>query len=1017
MPKKERTLSATSSDAKKAKSKRPGSSEKKATKGKQQPSGGDQIKELWQCRMYKAREWGHKLDKQGGSHQATVKRLLETLKDGRILTEQSLRRTALQALTPAASVGHRGALEAQAKALMDRSKVVRECALDSLWEAAGSKRPEEGGAVHSMLTQVLPPEDARYKVESRRAAADALMRLAPKGDQHLLSTARKWLKDEDAEVRFSATQATGLLGEGLEDVETIAAQLQDGNWKVARAAVEALERLSGGEEGIRCRCKPRMLSRRSSLASDSRLASMSSSRRGSKESKVFADSPSQMSERASKSSISMSQSLPSIVGATPEDSPTAADAADPLASTFPISSSTGDKKLADGKDGKKGKRSRRASNVLTHLPGLAEEDAKEEEEEDPGDPDGMPRPSEWHLAATAALSETCLGGGPVLRGLPRADAVRALRRVAPWGDLGALQGAAFSLRDTDAEVRREAVAAVAALEPGDHVEAIRSSCASVEELDWRARASAVEALASCADPNGDSEAFECAAACLEGPEWGARRGGVAALRVLSSTGDKEHIAMALEAVNSRLSHEHWSVRRKAVVAVGSICESSGGDLTGLKMLRDMMEDPDEEVRCAIAATLPRTAPNKSKEAVSLALRLAMDDDDADVRLQALASLERLCSVERCRTRKAPREVASLLADASEEVRLAAQRVLRSIACGRRTAIDALAKLLSHPDEKARLIAADTFMGVAEARQDRAMKRTSKLLRHSDEGVRAAASNAVSSFSEGQESAVIHAAASVVERWRRGRFTNLRGHLLSKEERRQNFKDRGEDPNKDKEWEKMFGEKGMLSKVSGKKSLKTLNRKHKNKKAKSDTSSSALTSRATSEAGDSTMDESDMDFTDRGDDDQEETEVDDDSDDGAASQASRLSKATDSSRTSKMTSESKTSKGASSKSSVSNMGLKGKAAQEYKAMQAAAEKEKKRIAAEKKKRQKELEKAMETSSEEELSESATEEENDDGDFFLRLNTSKGASRGAPGVRRTSVEFTVPEGVIPVPAEDQ
>eukprot|EP00913_Durusdinium_trenchii_P009723 g9135.t1 len=48
------------------------------------------------------------------------------------------------------------------------------------------------GAVHAQLQNVLPPEDARFRVESRRATADALMRLGPKGDETLLSIVRDW---------------------------------------------------------------------------------------------------------------------------------------------------------------------------------------------------------------------------------------------------------------------------------------------------------------------------------------------------------------------------------------------------------------------------------------------------------------------------------------------------------------------------------------------------------------------------------------------------------------------------------------------------------------------------------------------------------------------------------------------------------------------------------------------------------------------------------------------------------
>eukprot|EP00913_Durusdinium_trenchii_P010017 g9401.t1 len=68
------------------------------------------------------RQWGHLLEKKEGSHQARVKKLLSTLKDGRIMTEQPLRLCALQRLTPAAATGHRGALAAQANALLDRQK-------------------------------------------------------------------------------------------------------------------------------------------------------------------------------------------------------------------------------------------------------------------------------------------------------------------------------------------------------------------------------------------------------------------------------------------------------------------------------------------------------------------------------------------------------------------------------------------------------------------------------------------------------------------------------------------------------------------------------------------------------------------------------------------------------------------------------------------------------------------------------------------------------------------------------
>ncbi|OLP92003.1 RING finger protein nhl-1, partial [Symbiodinium microadriaticum] len=139
-----------------------------------------------------------------------------------------------------------------------------------------------------------------------------------------------------------------------------------------------------------------------------------------------------------------------------------------------------------------------------------------EDEWDPPDPDGMPRPSATMLAASRALAEPC-EEGRCLRGLPRADAVGALRRVAPWGDVGALKGAAARLRDTDHEVRREAVAAVIDLAPGDKSQALQCCTDGLEELDWRARAAAVDAMVAVAKPQGDEEAMRLAASMLAGP--------------------------------------------------------------------------------------------------------------------------------------------------------------------------------------------------------------------------------------------------------------------------------------------------------------------------------------------------------------------------------------------------------------------------------------------------------------------------------------------------------------------
>eukprot|EP00913_Durusdinium_trenchii_P000463 g423.t1 len=162
--------------------------------------------------------------------------------------------------------------------------------------------------------------------------------------------------------------------------------------------------------------------------------------------------------------------------------------------------------------------------------------------------DTMPKASATLVAASAALAGPCVQGE--LMGLPRADAVAALRttnfmtfpfivqwqfpdesmircccfsprwtkkrRVAPWGHQPSLEAAAARLRDTDAEVRREAVLAVAELAPGDRTQAYDLCTWAMEECDWRARAAAVEAMAASASRGGNEGAFYAAADLLEG---------------------------------------------------------------------------------------------------------------------------------------------------------------------------------------------------------------------------------------------------------------------------------------------------------------------------------------------------------------------------------------------------------------------------------------------------------------------------------------------------------------------
>ncbi|CAJ1443225.1 unnamed protein product [Effrenium voratum] len=127
----------------------------------------------------------------------------------------------------------------------------------------------------------------------------------------------------------------------------------------------------------------------------------------------------------------------------------------------------------------------------------------------------MPVASAALLAATSALAQPCLAQGRPLMGLPRVDAVAALRRIAPFGHEEALEAVACRLRDTDHEVRREAAAAVAELAPGNQQQAVELCGWAMEELDWRARGAAAEALAASALPAGDEHAISVVTDLLE----------------------------------------------------------------------------------------------------------------------------------------------------------------------------------------------------------------------------------------------------------------------------------------------------------------------------------------------------------------------------------------------------------------------------------------------------------------------------------------------------------------------
>lgn len=72
--------------------------------------------------------------------------------------------------------------------------------------------------------------------------------------------------------------------------------------------------------------------------------------------------------------------------------------------------------------------------------------------------------------------------------------------------------------------------------------------------------------------------------------------------------------MALDALLPRLHHSDWSVRRKAVQAIGTVAEAACGTTRAVELLHSAARDPDEDVVLAVLAALPGAAPRKCKQA-------------------------------------------------------------------------------------------------------------------------------------------------------------------------------------------------------------------------------------------------------------------------------------------------------------------------------------------------------------------------------------------------------------------
>jgi len=692
--------------------------------------------ERWEFQLLQTRKRGHKLFTTGGSDPSAVGKINKTLKDARSASEITLRRTAIEALIPAAAVGNRRALQAQVRVLADDSEAVRKSALNALRVAAGNRRAEKDGAVAVALAEGLPSSLGKANVETRRAAAAALERLAPKNHKGMAALALPGVDDPDPVVRRSAAMALGITATDHSDVSALAGVLGDPDWQVSAAAIKGLEK---------CWTDP---ASKKLIDTSLRTPSRQSDRN------LRAESP----PSSARSAISFTKfQTPASANLSP--SATLRTHALASASNCDVRSPSGDHTPSRGAHSSPSK----SSSGSPSKPSRGGRGKRNRCN------DAMA------MSPLDVLTESCCSGE--LHGLPRGIALDALARAAEPGDKAAIQAAGARLADVDAKVRHQAVLTIAALAPGDRPLAIKTSAEQLCSLDFRVRGAACDAMATAAGPVDDTQACCHAAAMLEQDDWGSRRGAANVLRQLGRKGDAS-LNTVFSELMPRLEHPDWSIRRKAVQAVGKVAQAVDGDLRAVKLLAGQASDSDQEVRIAVLEALPNAAPRKCKEAVALATTMS-EDIAPEVRLCALKVLEEIASVNRSRSRKAVHAVAARLHDEDEDVRAAAVQTLGSIATGRRTAIDATVERLSDLDERVRLAAVNALQGVAPERRDRALKRTVPLLRHADAGVRDTVTAAIQAMSPPGEAIAIAATATTVARFRR-RFAAPRGAGLEED---------------------------------------------------------------------------------------------------------------------------------------------------------------------------------------------------------------------------------------------
>ncbi|CAK0897891.1 unnamed protein product, partial [Prorocentrum cordatum] len=317
----------------------------------------------------------------------------------------------------------------------------------------------------------------------------------------------------------------------------------------------------------------------------------------------------------------------------------------------------------------------------------------------------------------------------------RWEAAKAVGKVAPLGDTGAVAALLAGASDEDEDVREGCLDALSAA--GGPSAAIAAAAAdALSDGAECVRAAAVRCLRGCAAAEAASIGGLVVRVLplTESEDEGIRAVGLEALAAVSTRGESQAVAAA----HACLEDSDEDVRAAAVCALAALAPLDEGRAHLSLILGRLAADGDEDVRQAAAAAVATLACAADDESVRCLLQTLRGDEDTGVRCAAAAALATVAA-------KGDETVLSALSecsgDAEEEVRKASLAAVVALAGqGSGTVWSIVEPLLSHAEADVRRSAVEEFascMGVGASACSQAEALASKL-EDKDGGVREAA---------------------------------------------------------------------------------------------------------------------------------------------------------------------------------------------------------------------------------------------------------------------------------------